>query len=323
MAETNNTCQICKRSFNKMAGLHLHISKNHKTTIAQYYHKFFPRHDKYTGELIHYKDNGFYLTADFNNRHNLRSWIKVSHPDEVRLYITEFWKKRIATKRMFYVPSQVEMKSLSMPGRKYMSQLFGDCDKFFEVLGLKKRFEQEEFILSSRDISKQRIIVDSREQKPLEFDAPTRTAALKFGDYRLSNDKVSGDCYIERKSIMDFHGTVGKDRARFEREIERSQAAGAYLVVVVEGDMEEVYEFANSPFFNKPLAESKQREFSPSSAQFIFKNMRDFMQKFLNLQFLFVPDRETAAKVIERLFASSGEFKKIDLQYAFDRGQLI
>jgi hypothetical protein len=47
------------------------------------------------------------------------------------------------------------------------------------------------------------------------------------------------------------------------------------------------------------------------------------MQKYRNIQFIFVNNREEAVKVIEKLFSSNGEYKKIDLQYAYDTGRLI
>lgn len=64
------------------------------------------------------------------------------------------------------------------------------------------------------------ILIDTREQTPLLFDAPTRRATLQTGDYSLSgfSDRVA----IERKSLPDLVHTVIHERERFERELERA-----------------------------------------------------------------------------------------------------
>ena len=43
-----------------------------------------------------------------------------------------------------------------------------------------------------------------------------------------------------------------------------------------------------------------------------------FSQEFPFVQFLFVADRDEASEIIIKLFQSDGQFKHIDLQYAYD-----
>ncbi|MGN6544490.1 MAG: hypothetical protein ACTHK7_05545, partial [Aureliella sp.] len=62
-------------------------------------------------------------------------------------------------------------------------------------------------------------IVDTREQTPLDL-APLRVqpGTLDTGDYALAGcDSVR----IERKSLPDLIACVGRERDRFDREIER------------------------------------------------------------------------------------------------------
>lgn len=77
-------------------------------------------------------------------------------------------------------------------------------------------------------------VTDSREQRPLNL-APLKTIVkgLKVGDYSVEGyeEKIA----IERKSLQDFVACCGKERARFEREIERLRSI-LFRAIVVEGD---------------------------------------------------------------------------------------
>jgi len=79
------------------------------------------------------------------------------------------------------------------------------------------------------------IIQDTREQKPLFKNSSHTTVevgTLKTGDYSLKGyeEKIS----IERKSLGDLFGTLGKGHARFKRELSRALELD-YFAIVVEG----------------------------------------------------------------------------------------
>lgn len=63
-------------------------------------------------------------------------------------------------------------------------------------------------------------IIDTREQTPLDL-APLQTEAgsLPTGDYSLKG--LEHVVAIERKSLPDLLGCVGRDRERFEKEMRR------------------------------------------------------------------------------------------------------
>lgn len=74
------------------------------------------------------------------------------------------------------------------------------------------------------------ILVDTREQNPFEFTDIRDTdgqpiyvyqdrVGLKSGDYSLLG--MENQIAIERKSHIDFLGSIGQGRDRFQREIER------------------------------------------------------------------------------------------------------
>ena len=79
------------------------------------------------------------------------------------------------------------------------------------------------------------ILVDSREQKPFNFeheryDVKIQPGTLITGDYSLRGleDKVA----VERKSLPDLVQCLGRERSRFEKELLRGQALDAFAVVV-------------------------------------------------------------------------------------------
>lgn len=79
-----------------------------------------------------------------------------------------------------------------------------------------------------------RIVVDTREQTPLDFspfpDCEEERGALPTGDYSVKG--LEGIAAIERKSCSDLLGSLTHDRARFERELARLRSFALRAVVV-------------------------------------------------------------------------------------------
>lgn len=78
-----------------------------------------------------------------------------------------------------------------------------------------------------------KIVIDTREQEPFLFvgyDCETESGGLAVGDYSLTglSDKVA----VERKSLPDLVMCLGRERERFERELQRAAALQAFMVVV-------------------------------------------------------------------------------------------
>lgn len=79
-----------------------------------------------------------------------------------------------------------------------------------------------------------RLLIDTREQLPFTFsrfpDMEIDHAALPAGDYSLPGfeDRIA----IERKSVDDLVGCLGKDRGRFERELSKARYYEHFAVVV-------------------------------------------------------------------------------------------
>ena len=62
------------------------------------------------------------------------------------------------------------------------------------------------------------IIIDTREQRPYKFKN-ARVSTLQVGDYSIAGHET--EVAIERKSHIDALGSLGKNRARFEREVKK------------------------------------------------------------------------------------------------------
>ncbi len=81
-----------------------------------------------------------------------------------------------------------------------------------------------------------RIVIDTREQAPFAFQhekyagTETEPGSLDTGDYSLAGltDRVA----VERKSLPDLVACLGRERERFEREMQRAAALDAFTVVI-------------------------------------------------------------------------------------------
>ncbi len=79
-----------------------------------------------------------------------------------------------------------------------------------------------------------KIIQDSREQAPYLFrdypEAKVQISTLQAGDYSLAG--LESIVAVERKSLPDLVACLGRERDRFERELERLRGYEAAAVVV-------------------------------------------------------------------------------------------
>ncbi len=88
------------------------------------------------------------------------------------------------------------------------------------------------------------VVIDSRERRPYEFpNAVVR--GLPTGDYSVEGleDKVT----VERKEKSDCYSSLGTNRKRFKRELER-MAGFDYAAIVIECSLAD---FLNPPPFSK------------------------------------------------------------------------
>ena len=275
--------------------------------MVEYYQTHEPRYDLLTGELINFKNKDYYFSNDFNNKISMKKWLKLQDLVLQKEYLKKLLFQRKEKHNLIYAPTEVELRSITSPPVPYYHSLFSDYYRLCSEMGFKNKYQYPKEELKYKIKDGFSIYIDTREQMPLIIDYPTEVKGLKFGDYAINDPE--NKCYIERKSISDFIGTMSGGYERFCREIERSIAAEANLIVLVERPLQECLSFQYLNYVSKKIK---------VTPEFVFFNVRELIQKYNNVQFLFVDGREECVRVMKKIFFSNGECKKYDLQLMYD-----
>lgn len=131
------------------------------------------------------------------------------------------------------------------------------------------------------------ILVDTREQRPLEFENyPTEAATLPVGDYGLKgfSDWDNPQFIVERKSLDDLIGSLTAGRERFMKECEKMRQF-QFAAILVEARRIEV----------------EQGEYrSQAKPQSILGSLSSLMVR-AGIHVIFAGDRKLAAVELERL----------------------
>lgn len=300
-------CLIDNTEHDNIDKLHYHLRKL-KITQKDYYEKYNPRFDLLTGEQIEFKNYKSYIISDFKDKKNLNKYCN-QFPEKGVEWGKQYLARRKQEKGLVWAPCHAELRSLHCPNVRYFEK-FSDYEQICRELGLKTKFNYKSKLTFTALAKDTKIIEDSREQTPLNL-ANSYVDTLNFGDYTITKGNKA-NLYIERKSLNDFVSTVGKNIERFRRELERAREAKAYVVVLVEKDI------------NKSLSFDHQFEtrYAKVSPDHIFKNMRELLADFEDLQFLFVDGRAEAARVLLKLFELGNQIKITDLEYHYEIGEL-
>lgn len=294
-----STCKVCGKEFLER-GLHGHVSRAHNLTTSEYYEKYFPRNDKFSGEKIRYTDYDQYFTTCFANKENEKSWLKSATADEAKEYLLAALRKRVAEKELKYGPSFVEFETCNLPPYKAYVYFFGSYENACKEAGI------EPLLLDRREVPKIEpksvvVLIDSREQLPLKFPN-SKEQKLAFGDYTLAGDDYSYT-YVDRKSDSDFKNTVTAHQERFLRELGRCSDLDSYLYIVIEDSINGV------EFKNKASAHS-------CNMNYVWSSMRKIQHAYpRKCQFVFTGSREDSQKVIPYLLRYGKELWNTDVQY--------
>ena len=86
-----------------------------------------------------------------------------------------------------------------------------------------------------------KILIDTREQKPLSFSCETVRKGLSVGDYmaEFANGTLSTTVF-ERKSINDLYGTLSQQYERFKLEIGKATQLKLRLIIITEGSLRRI-----------------------------------------------------------------------------------
>lgn len=303
-------CKVCGKEFETERQLHAHL-KAHKLRVAAYYQKYYPRYDLYDQKIIKFKSKAYYFSNDFNSRVNQLKWLKEQPLEKAREYLEILLCKRKREKELIYSPCQIELRTVAIPSIVTFEKYFDNYYDLCSSLGLKNKYKKITNIEVTNSLNKgHKILIDSREKEPLKFNIPSEVYGLKFGDYTLNDKEMTCNCYIERKSLADFISTLSTlNYERFCREIERASEKDANLVILVEDTLTQALSFPFLPHISKKIK---------ATPEFIFHNVRQIIQKYNHVQFLFVKGRKEAVRVSEKIFLSNCIYKNIDLQLAYD-----
>ena len=249
----------------------------------------------------------------FKSRLELRAWLQSQSPQIRADYARAVLIKRKEEKNLQYAPSQVELRSLpEFPSIKFYNVVFGGYHKLCEELGLKNKYRAEYTPFVENKTFDKTIIIDSREQLPIKFskNIKTITAGLKFGDYCIENKT---DIVLERKSLSDMIGTLSKNIDRFRAELTKAKEANSSLFILVECDYEDALNFDKKDWI---------RRFTKVKPYFIWHQIRDLIQQFPHIQFLFCGGRPETARIALKLLYNGEILKNYDLQYLLDQSIL-
>ena len=303
-------CKIDGKEFKDEKSLHFAL-RGYGLNKEKYYHTYFPKKDLLTGETINFKTKDQYLNSDFNDKNNMKKWLKEQSLDKAQEYCKNLLIKRKKDKNLIYSPTQIELRTIMSPSIIFYNKIFDNYYDICSNIGLENKFIHPNNITSqfqNKLTTKDTIYVDTREQSWLKFDIPFEIKTLSFGDYSCSNENCN--CYIERKSLSDFISTLSvKNFDRFKNEIEKAQKNNSYLIVIVEEKLASALSFQYLPHISKKIK---------ATPEYIFHNVRSLIQEYSNLQFLFVDGRNEMKRAIESIFSSKCFYNKIDLQLAYD-----
>lgn len=303
-------CRICKTEFDSLTILNKHLFPKHGIKTEAYYREYFPRFDIFDNKPIEFKSVEQYFSSEFNNRGNMVRWFNNADGEKVREMALKLLKNRKEKKNLINAPHHVYLKTIMCPSVPVFEKFFtGGYAAVVKRVGLNLSFDYR-LRLSPAPPQPMTIICDTREQNPLRFDNTVEIVnkKLPFGDYAL---KELPDISIERKSLGDFCGTMSSGHDRFINEVELAKKSGSYLVVLVEESLNRSLHFDE---FNY--------NFSRATPAFIFKQMRQILDSFGNIQFLFVPSRSEASRVVKTILSNGKHVQNIDLEFLYDLGKL-
>jgi hypothetical protein len=314
-------CAIDGTEHENLDTLHKHLRKL-KITQEVYYTEHAPVFDKGTGEKIPFKAPAAeYVKREFLNKNGLKKWLKTC-PEEGKKWALDWLRKRKEEKGLVYSPTQVELRSLLCPSLAYYEAAFPEgYGAICKSLGYTPLFGGG---LPESGAMPAKVIMDTREQKPLDLPVPTVSERLVCGDYGLPPDRDIG-IYIERKNLSDFLGTLSdretragdSNLSRFVRELERAQETGAYIIMLVEQPLSDALAYNSIPYLKRQFGHIRV------TPEHIFHNLRDLLHRFpTSFQALFVKNRDESSMAVVKLLAAGDAVKSVDLQGEYDLKRL-
>lgn len=306
-------CVVCQSRFGSEKEFNKHL-RGHKLKIEDYYLTYYNKKDLFTQEVIPFKNREQYLSSNFLNKGNLKLWFTSSDLQTKIKFIENFILDRINRKNLIFFPSQVELRSLMCPSLLTVSKEIPNYKNIFTNLGLIEKTISQPPKPNFIDITNP-ILIDTREQTPLFFrkELTKKVAQLNYGDYKLERDLLDQKLVIERKSLPDFVSTLSTGFDRFSREIERATNDNSYIVVLIESSLKNALNFKRLNLVSPKIAITED---------YVFHNVRQLLQTYKNIQFLFSENRDESSRLVEKILYAGNLHLKYDLQMEYDLKEL-
>lgn len=298
-------CKICNESFNNDRSFHAHLKK-HNLYQAEYYCTHYPRYSLYYHQKIPFKNKQQYFETEFIDYSEFLKWESANNPEIVKTKCLELLKKRVDEKQYHFAPFHNELATLNMPSLNIFKKYFTSYTAACKLLNIEPLFNKNlPEVFKSVDVSDLPILVDTREQDPLQFKN-TKVEKIFVGDYLIADKKHFTNTFVDRKSESDFLGTMGSGIERFEREVQRAVELDCYLFVVVETNISRI--IINQKKYNRK-----------TNLEYVFHNMRNLCHKYpRHIQFVFTGNRNKSLDIIPKLLYHGKSLWQVDLQYFLD-----
>lgn len=293
------TCEICGEAFKTEKGFNSHLSRKHSIDPKSYWEKHWPRKNLSNGKPLSFFSYPDYFLKDFESVTQCKKYLR-ENPEIAQNYLSRILEYRIDHKTLQFAPSHLDLCFSSCPGVDYFEQ-FGGYEKICAKLGIEPMFPLLD-MPKWNDKKQKEVIIDNREQKPLEFSKATN-GTLSYGDYSMG-----GKTAVERKSLQDLLGTLGKNNLdRFCREIQRAVDNDGYLWVLVEDaakNIDKIY------WCNRAKRKGQYKDY-------VFSKIKELQNAFpRRIQFCFTGSREKSEELVPILLSLDSKAWLVDLQYA-------
>jgi hypothetical protein len=303
------SCRICSQVFDDSKKLHRHIGFTEKVKIKDYYRKYFPRYDLYSGQLIEFKNAEQYLHDNFSNREHLVIYLQKIPKDKVKQCITDILLSEKKRKNLIYAPSYIEAVSSMLPTPQLCEKIGADFLGLCKEAGLITKYHYNT-VPKIEDDSKLYYLVDNREQTPFSLDGQVTKTTLNFGDLSITDERYFSNVFLECKRDMDLVSSLTSGFDRIQKECKRAAESGAYLIFLTNLTLSTALNLEKNRYFSR---------FTKVKSEYLFHNIRELIREFNNIQFVFTENPESK---IEKLFKLGSKVKELDLQYLIQKGLL-
>jgi hypothetical protein len=292
-------CKECSQEFDSRRSLHSHL-KAHFNCIGEYYTKHLPKKDLLTQQQIPFLNYEQYMKQDFVSYENFKKWIQKPDNNLKKDYVLNRAKERFGEKNIKISPPDLYYRLSDMASISDCKNIFGSYCEFLSCVNIEKYFNKQipkQFW--EHDCSELEILIDTREQQPLNF-VNSIESKLDFGDYTAGGEKYS-KTFVDRKSVSDFCSTFSGGIERFRREMDRCVEFESYMFVVVECSVDKI--------------NSENKKFV-KNLSYVWHNVKQLITDYpKNIQFIFAYSRKGAQKIIPKILFYGDQLWNVDVQY--------